>query len=128
MSDPAAYADAPARHTRTVVTPSPTAKLMVLLGVLLAIVAVYLAFSPLERTTKDGRPVQCGSAFKPPGALVRVTCGNANSQRQWQTGAVFAGALVVAFGGVWAFGGTRRTETEHPVRPSGSDAAAAGSL
>ena len=48
---------APAQHTRTVVAPAPAAKLMVLLGVLLAVFAVYLAFSPLERTAKDGRPV-----------------------------------------------------------------------
>jgi hypothetical protein len=107
--------DAP-RHTRTVVAPSSAAKLMVLIGVLIAVFAVYLAFSPLERTTRDGRPIQCGSAFKPPGALVKVTCGNANAQRQWQTGAVFASALVVAFGGVWVYGGSRRVESERPAR------------
>ena len=120
--------EVPTRHTRTVVTPSPAAKLMVVIGVLLAIAAAYLAFSPLERTTSAGKPVQCGSAFKPPGALVRVACGNANLQRQWQSGAVLAGALVVAFGGVWAFGGTRRTETERAALPPGPAPTSTGVL
>lgn len=116
--------DVPVRHTRTVVAPAPAAKLMVLLGLLLAVFAVYLAFSPLERTTKDGRPVQCGSAFKPPGALVRVACATANTQRQWQTGAVFASALIIAFGGIWVYGGTRRLEVERTSRAATSDAPA----
>ncbi|MFI5101450.1 MAG: hypothetical protein ACHQE5_13205 [Actinomycetes bacterium] len=106
----------PVRRTRTVLSPTPPAKLLVLIGVLLAVFAGYLAFSPLERTTKDGRPVSCGTAFKQSGPLTRLTCGQANVQRQWQAGGVLAAAVIVAFGGMWVYGGSRRIVVERTSR------------
>ena len=51
--------------TREVVSLSRGARLGAVLGVLLALVAVFLLFVPLEKPTTTGQPFRCGTAVNP---------------------------------------------------------------
>jgi hypothetical protein len=112
------------RRSRTVVVPSPGAKLMVVIGVLFLVWAGYLAFSPIERANKDGRLVSCGTAMGQAPRLTRLTCGQVNSIRQWQAGTVALAGIIVIAGGFVVFGGSRRVEVERRTHASAPEGAA----
>jgi hypothetical protein len=80
-----------------------------LLAALLLVLAGYLLLAPLERPSSQGPPFGCGTALHPPSdSFARAVCGGLNRQHAMQSGAVAAGAVVLAGGGLLAFGPIRR--------------------
>jgi hypothetical protein len=104
-------------ESRTVVTLPVGARVGAVLGLLLLIGAGYLLWSPIQLYPADGFPIKCGSAANPPdNELGTAACGNVNTIRQWQAGALALTALAVVLGSLYAFGVHRRRE---PVIGSG---------
>jgi hypothetical protein len=80
-----------------------------LLAALQLLLGGYLLLTPLERPSTQGPPFGCGTALSPPSdSFARAVCGNLNRQRALQAGTAGAGAIVLAGGGVLAFGPIRR--------------------
>jgi hypothetical protein len=80
-------------------------RICLLLAALAAVMVVYLLISPLERPTTQGPPFDCGTALAPAsGGFADAVCGDINLRRQLQAGAFGVAAVVLAGGGVLAFG------------------------
>lgn len=98
-------------------------RICLLLAALAVVGAIYLLISPLERPTTQGPPFDCGSALMPAGGgFADAVCGDINLRRQLQTGALGLSALVLAGGGLLAFGPAwrrdpRADEDPDPDRP-----------
>ncbi len=97
-------------------------RVCLLVAGLFVIAAGYLLLAPLERASASGPPFDCGTALAPAGGdFARSVCGDLNSRRQLQTGAVLLGALVLAGGGRVAFGPVRRARGAGPVESAGPE-------
>lgn len=102
----------PPRQAHTVVSLSLGARICILVGALFLTFAAYLFWGPLGHGVSNGFPAKCGSAAKPPrDTLGKAVCGSVNAERRAQAVAALAGAVVVAGGGLIAFG-VRREPTE----------------
>src|SRR5690349_10203360 len=99
---------APRTEPRTVLSLSLGARLALVVGLLLLVLAAYLFWGPIGHDVPNGFPANCGSAAKPPhDTLGKAVCGSINEVRLAQSLAVLAAAVVVALGGLFAFGLTR---------------------
>jgi hypothetical protein len=75
------------------------------LSLLLLLLAAYLFWGPLGQDVTSNFPAKCGSAAHPPGdSLGRAVCGSINAERRAQALTALAAAIIVAVGGVFAFG------------------------
>ena len=99
--------------TRTVTTLSLGARLSLLGGLLLLILAAYFTFVPIQFDTQDGSPFRCGSVADPVGGtFARNVCADRNRINEYRAIATGAAAVVVGLGGALAFGLVRRKEVE----------------
>jgi hypothetical protein len=100
----------PGLVTRTVYVLHRGARVCFLLAVLLLLLAGYWLFAPIDVPVQGQPMFRCGSAIQPPsGDLAKSVCGRIYQDRQLRAGLVAGAALVTAVGGLFAFGGTRRT-------------------
>lgn len=107
---PATGAAVESQPSRTVF--SLGAKLAVTVAVLLVVLAGYLFYSPIQYHGSTDIPVRCGSAASPvKSRFIQGYCGDLNSIRRDQAIGVLIAALVVAAGGIIAFGVSRRPVT-----------------
>lgn len=109
--------------TRTVTTLSLGARLSLLAGLLVGILAAYFALVPIQFDTQDGSPFRCGSAAYPiGGTFARNVCADRNRVNSYRAAATGAAAVVVGVGGALAFGLSRREEAERvPFPPNEAD-------
>jgi hypothetical protein len=79
------------------------------------VVAAALFWMPIMQNVPPAPPISCGSAASPSGdKAVMSLCGVKPRQQQLRAGTALAIALVIAGGGVWAFG--TRPVRQEPVR------------
>jgi hypothetical protein len=98
----------PSSEARTVVSLSVGARVCLLLGALLLVLAGLLFWGPISHEVSNGFPAKCGSAAKPPkDSLGKAVCGNANAVRRAESIAALVGAGVLVGGGLLLFGFTR---------------------
>lgn len=98
MSDQAGSAGIPRRSAnRSALVMLPTGgRLLVLVGLLLAVFAGYLLLSPITRVDSDGKAIDCGSLLYPPtDPFVIGLCGSVGDARLAQTVAIGVAALLV---------------------------------
>jgi hypothetical protein len=101
-------------------------RVCLLLAALAVVMAVYLLVSPLERPTSQGPPFDCGTALTPPSSgFAEAVCGDLNLRRQLQGGAFGVAALVLAGGGLVAFGPAWRRRLRGPTYDDDPDGVAA---
>jgi hypothetical protein len=106
---------APTRSRRVLMV-STGARVCIMLGLLLVVVAAYLFWSPLEKPTKEGIPFGCSSAANSPSdPFQRKVCGKLNERRQMQAGGFLLAAVIVGVGGVLTFGSSRTVEHARPT-------------
>ena len=87
------------------------ARLGAVLGVLLALVAVFLLFVPLEKPTTTGQPFRCGTAVNPQtGDFPDAVCAGIATRYRLEAGLFGLAAVTVSAGALWAFGTVRRRE------------------
>lgn len=99
-----------AAHTdgRVVLSLSTGARICLILGALLLTYAAYLFWSPLGHNVSGGFPARCGSAANPPhDTLGKAVCGSVNSVRRAEALTALIAAIIVAGGGIIAFGVAR---------------------
>ena len=97
--------------TRTVFVLNRGARLCLLLAALTLVFAGWLLFSPIDIQSREGPMFNCGSAARPPSELFqRNVCGRLAQGRQIETGFAAGAALIMAVGGLFVFGASRRTE------------------
>ncbi|MGV1037900.1 MAG: hypothetical protein ACOYD0_12880 [Candidatus Nanopelagicales bacterium] len=80
------------------------AKLAVLIGALLWVVAGGLFYVPATIQATDGGNLDCGSAASPTSGVQAFACGPAAAQKRVQAVTVLIGGLVIAMGGAAVFG------------------------
>ncbi len=93
------------------------AKLAILIGAVLWVVAGGLFYVPVTVQATDGAKLDCGSAASPTSGVQSFACGPAAAQSRVQAVTVLIGGLVIAVGGAAAFGfakdgSERKTVTE----------------
>lgn len=117
-----AAAKATPTDNRRVWSPTVGSRICLILGALLLLFAAYLFWGPLGRGVAGGFPADCGSAAKPPGdTLGKAVCGSLNDERRTQALTALVAAVIVAAGGVIAFGVDRvpsRDRASEHVQPS----------
>lgn len=102
--------------TRTVTSLSLGARLSLLAGLIVGALAVYLYFVPIQFETPAGSAFRCGSAANPPAdTFGRNVCADRNKIQKYRAITVGSVALIVAVGGVAAFGLSRREERDGSV-------------
>lgn len=95
-------------ETRRVWSISTGARICLILGALFLLSSAYLFWGPLGRTVEGGFPADCGSAAKPPrDTLGKAVCGSINDERRTQALTALGAAVIVAGGGLIAFGAYR---------------------
>ena len=105
--------DSQGASTRTVTSLSLGARLCLLAGLVVGAVSVYLYFVPIEFDTAAGSVFRCGSAANPPSdTFGRNVCADRNKIQKYRAITVGSMALIVAVGGVAAFGLSRREERD----------------
>lgn len=80
------------------------AKLAILIGAILWVVAGGLFYVPVTVTATDGANLDCGSAASPSSGVQALVCGPAAAQKRVQAVTVLIGGLVIAVGGAAVFG------------------------
>jgi hypothetical protein len=97
--------------SRTVFVLNRGGRVCLLIAVLMLLFGAYLFFKPLDIPSPDGPMFNCGSAVHPPHEqFARNVCGRIATDHQLQAAFLAGGALIVALGGLVAFGASRRTE------------------
>jgi hypothetical protein len=102
-----AAADQPATRAedRRVFSLSTGSRICFIVAALLLLLAGYLFWSPLGASVANGFPAKCGSAAHPPSdTLGKAVCGSVNDERRAQALAALGAAVIVAGGGLLAFG------------------------
>lgn len=107
MEDKAEDPESAPREDRLVISLNQGTRVCLVLSTLLLLVAAYLFWGPLGREVANNFPAKCGSAARPPGdTLGKSVCGTINAERRAQALTAVGAALIVAVGGVFAFGVT----------------------
>ena len=104
-------------ETRIVTSLSSGARASVVAAVLFVLSALFLLFDPIEQPTQAGPPFRCGTALAPAqGDFAASICSGLVRRHQLLAAALGLAAVVVALGGIWAFGVRRRTQQKvvHP--------------
>jgi hypothetical protein len=102
---------------RIVFSLSIGARICLIVGALLLLFAGYLFWAPVGQSVPSGFPAKCGSAAHPPDdTLGKAVCGSINDERRSQALALLIAAVIVAGGGLLAFGAA-------PVEPRGKSSA-----
>ncbi|MEO7981559.1 MAG: hypothetical protein ABI807_11820 [Sporichthyaceae bacterium] len=97
--------------TREVVSLSRGARIGAVVGVLLVLLAVFLLFVPLEKSSTSGQPFRCGTAVSPEGGdFAKAVCAGIATKYRLEAGGVALAAVTVAAGALWTFGDVRRRE------------------
>jgi hypothetical protein len=87
------------------------ARVGIVLGLLLYVLAAYWAFAPLEVPTSQGPPFRCGTALShPTDTFGRNVCGQLNNRTALKAGAAAVAGLVVIAGGFFVMPGARRAD------------------
>ncbi len=85
------------------------------LGLLVALFAAYRWIAPIDIPSPDGPLYRCGSGLWPAGdPLSRSVCGRQSEDRQLQSGFLAGAAVIIMFGGAFAFGDLRRRPRRAP--------------
>ena len=118
MEDEAADPGSTPGEDRLVFSLNLGARICLVVGALLLLFAAYLFWGPLGQSVGTNFPAKCGSAAHPPGdTLGKAVCGSVNAQRRAQAISVLGAALIVAVGGVLAFGVTPVASRHTPPAP-----------
>jgi hypothetical protein len=97
--------------SRTVFVLNRGGRVCLLIAVLMLMFGAYLFFKPLDIASPDGPMFNCGSAVHPPKEqFAKNVCGRIAADHQLQAGFMAGAGLIVALGGLVAFGASRRTE------------------
>jgi hypothetical protein len=97
--------------SRTVFILNRGGRVCLLIAVLMLLFGAYVFFKPLDIPSPDGPMFNCGSAVHPPREqFAKNVCGRIATDHQMQAGFLAGGAVIVALGGLVAFGASRRTE------------------
>jgi hypothetical protein len=101
----------PHYETRVVISPTRGSRVCLVAGLLLLGAAAYLLLVPIILPTSTGAAFGCGSAANPAGGqFARSVCGDVNERNRVGAYGLSFAAVVVAAGGLWAFGTQRRSE------------------
>jgi hypothetical protein len=97
--------------SRTVFVLNRGGRVCLLIAVLMLMFGAYLFFKPLDIPSPDGPMFTCGSAVHPPkDQFAKNVCGRIAADHQMQAGFMAGAGVIVAVGGLVAFGASRRTE------------------
>ena len=98
-------------ETRVVTSLSTGARAAIVGAGLLLLAAVFFLVAPIEQPTQAGPPFRCGTAVAPlEGDFAGSICAGQVRRQQLLAATLGAAAVVLAGGGVWAFGVRRRTQ------------------
>jgi hypothetical protein len=107
VTQEAAPERSPARSERRVFSLTTGARICLIVSALLLLFAAYLFWGPIGRSMANGFPAKCGSAAHPPAdRLGKAVCGSVNVERRAQALTSLGAGLIVAGGGLLAFGTT----------------------
>lgn len=109
-----------AARRRVVSTPSTGAQLCVLIAVVVLVAAGYYLLTPVQVSSQNGRPFDCGTVMSGPSTqFAKGICGRANDVAGYRAAALGLAALVIGVGGFLVFGFGRREDLPaRPARPS----------
>jgi hypothetical protein len=90
----------PTRLSRPSRLTTAPARLGIVLGMLLYVLAAYWAFTPLEVPSSQGPPFRCGTALSHPAdTFGRSVCGQINNRAALRAGAAALAGVIVIVGG-----------------------------
>lgn len=96
---------------RTVFTLTRGARAGLLIALLLLVFGAFRMVTPIDLQTTQGPMFACGSGLRPPtDAFQKNVCGRLSEGRQVEVGFEVGGAVIIALGGLLAFGTSRRDE------------------
>ena len=105
---------------RTIFVLSRGARVCIVLGLLLLVIAVYKMVTPIDIQSPQGPMFACGSGLRPPSdQFQKNVCGRLPERQQVQAGFLAGGALILAAGGVLVFGSSRREERARDATEDG---------